>query len=104
MKRKLLLGFAVLALVVASAKSYSITLFQASVVAGHELKAGDYTVEVDGAKAIIRGRKESVEDGMKVEENTHKFGATTVRYDLDGGKYRIQSIHLGGTKTTLVFE
>lgn len=104
MTKKLFLGFAVLALAVASAKSYSLTLFQPSLVAGQELKPGTYKLEVDGSKAIIRSGKQSVEARVKVQENGQKYDSTSVRYDHSDGKYRIQEIRLGGTKTLLVFE
>jgi hypothetical protein len=104
MKRRLLLGFAVLALAVASAKSYSVTLFQPATLAGKELKPGTYKVEVDGTKAVVRSGKEAVEAPVKVKENARKFNNTSVRYNVAEGKYRIQEINLGGTKTTLVFE
>ena len=40
---------------------------------------------------------------MKVETAEEKFGSTSVRYQNGDGKYRIQEIRLGGTKTRLVF-
>ncbi len=104
MKKKVLLGFAVFALAVASAKSYSVTLFQASVLAGQELKPGTYSVEVDGTKAVIRAGKRAVEAPVKVHENGTKFNTTQIRYNTAEGKYRIQEIKLGGTKTSLMFE
>jgi len=102
--KKILLGFGVLALAVASAKTYSITLFQPSELAGKELKPGDYKVDVEGAKAVIRGQKTSVEVPVKLEENGKKFDKTSVRFGTADGKYRIREIYLGGTKTSLVFQ
>jgi hypothetical protein len=104
MTKKILLGFGVFALAVASAKTYSITLFQPSELAGKELKPGDYKVEVEGTRAVIRAAKVSVEAPVKVEENGKKFDTTSVQFDTAGGKYRIREIHLGGTKTTLTFQ
>jgi hypothetical protein len=38
-----------------------------------------------------------------VEEGEKKYAATTVRYTIVDGKYRIKEIQLSGTKTVVVF-
>jgi hypothetical protein len=101
--QKLILGFAVAALAVASAETYRVTLFQPTVVQGTELKAGDYRVDVKDAKVVIAAGKQSVEAPVKVENGDQKFGSTSVRYATENGKYAIQEIRLGGTKTKLIF-
>ena len=53
MTKRLLVVFALLGLAVASAKQYSLTLFQPSVLGSTEFKAGDYKVEVTGDKVVI---------------------------------------------------
>jgi hypothetical protein len=73
-------------------------------VAGTELKAGDYRVNVANDKVVITNGKQSVESAVKVEETGSKFGSTTVRYANGEGKSRIQEIRLGGTKLKLVFD
>ena len=88
---------------IASAKSYNVTFFQPTIVGGEELKPGDYKVEVLDSKAVIRSGKLSVETPIKVENSDEKFNSTSVRYQNGDGKYRIQEIRLGGTKTKLVF-
>ena len=104
MLNKLVLVTGVLALsAMASAKSYSVTLFQPSVVAGAELKPGDYKVDLKDSKAVITNGKQKVEAEVKVESAPEKFGATSVKYQNGDGKYRIQEIRLGGTNTKLVF-
>jgi len=100
--KKLLLAFAVFALAVASAKTYNLTLFQPSVLNGTELKAGDYKLDVQDQKIVIRSGKKSVEAAVKVETGEQKFPATTVRYANNGGKYHIQEIRVGGTNIKLV--
>src|SRR5262245_35817129 len=103
MFRKFVLVFAVLALAVASAETYKVTLFQPSVVKGRELKAGDYRLNVSDQKVVIVSGKNSVEVPVKVENGDQKYGATTVRYANEGGRYTIAEIRLGGTKTKLIF-
>ena len=104
MVRTFLLSFAILAVsAVASAKSYSVTLFQASVVGGAELQPGEYRLDLNESKVTIRNGKKSAEATVKVESVDQKFPATSVRYQNGDGKYRIQEIRLGGTTTNLVF-
>jgi hypothetical protein len=101
---RLMLSFGTLALAIASAaSSYHFSLFQPSVVAGTELKPGDYKVQLNGDKAIIKAGKQTVEAAVKVETGTEKFSETSVRFDTANGKMKVQEIRLGGTNTKLVF-
>jgi hypothetical protein len=90
------------ALAVASAKTYSVTLFQDSVLAGTELKAGDYRLDLTDSKIVVKSGKKVVESPVKVETGDTKFSATTVRYANSEGKFRIQEIRLGGTNLRLI--
>jgi len=101
--RKLILLFGFLGLAVASAKSYSLTLFETATVAGKQLPPGEYKVEVVNDKAVLRNGKIDAEAPVKVEDGQTKYPTTTVRLARDGDTARIQEIHLGGTKTRLVF-
>jgi hypothetical protein len=86
-----------------AAKPYEVILNNPAQVSGTELKPGAYSVEIAGDKAMIHGKTQSVEVSVKVQEGDQKFSATTVRYSMVEGKYRIDEIHLRGTKTKLVF-
>lgn len=101
--KRLLLVFAIAGLAVASAKSYSLSLFQPATVGGTELQPGSYKVEVLDQKAVIQGGKVRSEAPVKVENGTVKYAATTVRFGKDGDKLRIEEIRLGGTNTRLLF-
>ncbi len=97
--------FATFALAVAGAKSgYDVTFFQPSIVAGTELKPGDYKVEVDGDKATITHGKNTVQAAVKVENGDEKYPKTLIRYNNADGKYHLTEIKLGGTHTKLVFD
>lgn len=50
---KIALLVVTLALPIACATRYRITLFQPSVVAGTELKPGEYRLELDGTKVVL---------------------------------------------------
>lgn len=106
MAKKLILIFLLLALaVVASAKTYTVTLFQPAVVAGTELKAGEYKLTLSNDnKVVFNNGKDLVESAVKVEQADTKYNATTVRLGSDNGKTKVQEIRLGGTKMRLVFD
>jgi len=101
--RKLILLFAIVGLAVASAKSYTLRLFETATVAGKELPPGEYKVEVVNQKAILRNGKIDAEVPVKVEDGNTRYDTTTVRLGKDGGTARIEEIRLGGTRTRLVF-
>jgi hypothetical protein len=103
--RKVLPLFVVLAgVAVAGARSYTVSLTKPNMLGTTELKPGDYKIEVDGDKAILRQGKTQTESPVKVEEVDTKFSSNVVRY-VNGadGKLHIQEIRLGGTRTKLVF-
>lgn len=100
---KLFALFLSIGLMVASAATYNVTFFQPSVVAGTELKAGDYKVTIDGDKAIISMGKQKVEASAKMETVDSKFSSTSVRYTTEDGKMKIQEIRIGGTNQKVVF-
>ena len=85
-----------------AATTYHITLLKPSVVAGKELKPGDYKIEVDNDKAVISRGKTTVEAKVKTEAADKKYNSTTIRYEMEGDKYKVQEIGIGGTKTKLV--
>ena len=87
---------------IAQAATYHVTLLKPSVVAGKELKPGDYTIKVDNDNAVISHGKTSVETKVKTESADRKYDSTTIRYEMDGDKYKVQEIGIGGTKTKLV--
>ena len=102
MLKKFILAFTILALAVASAATYKVTL-QPSVVNGTELKEGDYRLIVQTDKVTIVNGKQSIEVPVKIENVTRTYDSTVVRYSQEGGKSSISEIRLGGTKTKLVF-
>ena len=104
MFKKLVLAFAVLSIAAAGAATgYKITITQAAVVKGNQLKAGDYRLNVEESKVTIANGKESVEIPVQVENNDQKFDRTAIRYTEEGGKQNITEIRISGTKTKLVF-
>ena len=87
---------------VGQAATYHVTLLKPTVVAGHELKPGDYKLEVNNDTAVISHGNVSVETKVKTADAGKKFDSTTVKYTLDGEKYKLQEIGIGGSKTRLI--
>lgn len=101
MKKLAILLFTV-ALCVGAAKTYRITLYQPTVVNGTELKPGDYNLDLNGEKMIIRQGKVAAEAAVKPEENGDKYSSTSVRYAVRDGKNHLVEVRLGGTNTKLI--
>lgn len=102
MKKLFVLFAAAMSLVWAGAVSSKVTLFQDSYLNGVELKSGDYKLEVEGDKLVLKNGKTKAEASVKSEEAESKFSSTSIRYKNGDGKYRITEIRVGGTKTKLI--
>jgi hypothetical protein len=103
MRIRLLLAVLAAGLAVAATKTYSIDLFQSTMLGNTELAPGQYTVEVVDQKAIVRNGRIHGEAPVKMEEADMKYTRTSVVLLNSGGQMHIQEIHVGGTKTKLVF-
>ena len=101
------LAFATLALAVASAapNTYHFTLTDSAWVGSTQLKAGDYKIEIDGNKAVIKsGKKDVAEVPVKVEQADHKAASSEVFMHNDNNKQEVQEIRIGGTTTRIVLQ
>ena len=90
---------ATLALGIAHAAPYGVTLFANLSVGKTQLKAGDYTVEMIGDKAVFKCGKKTVEVQATVEKNEEMFTSTI----LLSQHAQLQEIDLGGTQDRIVF-
>jgi hypothetical protein len=104
MLKKFVLAFGILALAVAGAENYKVTLSQPSTVKGNDLKAGEYRLNVENTKCTLVIGKKTVEVPVKIETVEKKFDTTAIRYQGAAGKQSITEIRIGGTKTKLVFD
>ena len=103
MTKQFVIAFAALALSVASAETFKVTLAQPSVVKGTELKAGDYQFNVKDNTVIIANGKQKVEVPVKVDTADKKFAGTKLLFSTENGKYLLQEVQVGGSRTKLVF-
>ena len=105
MTKKIIFVLFILALAVAlGASNYNLNLAKPAVINGTELKSGDYKVELNGDKAIIKNGKSSVEAEVNVETLPAKTYQSTACCLAEDGKYRLQEIRLGGTNLKLTFK
>ena len=104
MKKAMLLVCVAAGMALAGTKTYDITLYEPATVGNTQLKAGDYQLQVNGDKAIMKHGKEIVEANAKVETADAKNPSTTVNFDTTGGKRTLQKIRLGGTHMTVVLD
>jgi len=106
MKQTLILTMVTLAVtaIAGAATTYKVKIADPVTIDGKVLKAGEYKVEVNDTNAVIRNGKDSTEVKVRTESNSRKFDATTVRYTKDGGSNKLEEIHIGGTKTKLIFD
>ena len=70
-----------------------------------DLKAGQYTLRVEGSQAIFTEARgsESFTVPVKIEKNNRKFGQTSVDMNSENGRENIREIDLGGSTTKLEF-
>lgn len=107
MKIKFLIGFAVVALSLVSAKSYEITVDSVATIGSLQLQPGDYRVSLNGANAKFTevNTGKSVEAPVTVESNGKaKFDTTALESEKVNGTTKINEIDLGGTATKLKFQ
>ena len=94
--------FLLAALATANAKTYYVDLLEPSVVAGTELKAGIYQIDVMDSSIVIKGGKTPITVPATLEKAGAKYSTTSVRYDVSGGKREIKQIKLGNTNLKVV--
>jgi len=105
-KPLLMAGMLTLAsLVFASAKTYPIEIESAARAGNVQLAKGDYTVQVEGDKAVfIDQHHKTISVPVKLDAGSgKKFEYTSVETTQKDGTEVIQLIHLGGATTTLEF-
>ncbi len=89
-----------LALGIASAASpYAVTLSDTFSVGKTELKAGDYTVEMQGDKAIFKTGKKTIQVPATMAKSDVEFPATL----FVSQRSKLKEIDLGGTSDKIVF-
>jgi len=106
MKKLFTVGIlALCSLTLAFAKNYELTLSSTTKVGNIQLKPGQYTLKVEGTKAIftfIDTAKQFTTD-VKIQATDTKFETTKVDASKQNGVDIVKDIELGGSKTRLQF-
>lgn len=99
MKTKLMLCAVTLSLAVANAAGgYNVTLSSPVWVGSTELKAGEYTVMMSGAKVVFKKGKQVVEAPATLAQAGKKYSSTTT-LSKDS---KLEEIDLGGTTSKIL--
>jgi hypothetical protein len=93
--------FATLALGISQAAPYDITVFDTVAVGSAQLKAGDYTVEMQGDKAVftLKSTKKVTEIPATMAKSDSTFTSTV----FISQHAKLKEIDLGGTQDKIVF-
>ena len=101
MVKNFLLGFAFIALAVASAAGgYNVTFYQPVTINGSQLKPGDYKLELKDKTVVLKQGKTVTEAPVTIENDSQKYQRTAVR--INGAQ--VEEIRIGGTSTRVVFD
>ena len=96
---------ALMSVLLASAKSYTITISDPASAGSVQLKAGEYGLKLDGTQVVLIDKAgKQIETTAKVEAAEHKFDQTSISISKADGANRIISIQLGGSTNRVVFE
>lgn len=92
-------------LIFAGTKSYPVTILGPTKVGSVELAKGQYTLQVDGDKAIFTdSHRKTVSVPVKLQNGTgKKYEFTSVEATQKDGGEAIKLIHLAGSTTTVEF-
>lgn len=90
---------------IASAKTYDITLSDATMVGTTQLQPGEYKLKVEGSQVVFTDVQSSktFTASVKVQNANRKFNETSVETTHQGDMNHISAIDLGGSTTQLAF-
>ena len=101
MTKKLLFSFGTVAVASAfAASSYSVTLFDESVLDGKSLTPGQYKMQVNDDGIVLKHNKDVTKVPAKTEFADKKFSSTSVLYN---DQHQMTGIQIGGTNKKIVF-
>ena len=83
----------------AAGSTYKVNILEDTTVAGKQVKAGDYKVQVENNTAVFKRGKETIEVSAHTEEAKSKYSGTQIQYVNNA----IREIHVGGSTTKIVF-
>ena len=101
--RVLIIGL--LAVSIASAETYKFHIADKVQAGQSQLKPGNYLLDVDGTKAVLKDNKgNTIDVKAKAEQVPSRAKATMIGVSHDNGVTRLTSVLLAGTSVRVVFE
>ena len=97
MKKMIFAFAAVMTMAVASASTHTITFYEKANLNGAEFAPGQYRMEINGDKLMIKNGKKTIEAPVTVSNQEQKYANSSVRFKTAEGKNTIQEIRVGGT-------
>ncbi|HUA85715.1 MAG TPA: hypothetical protein VMB85_17765 [Bryobacteraceae bacterium] len=103
MKNVMLIGLTLTMMAFAAAKSFHVTFDNNAWIGTSEVKAGNYKIQIEGDKAILKSGTTVIEIPAKLESATHKFPTNGVVMNTIHNKQEVEEIQIGGTNERIVF-
>jgi len=102
---KRFMAIAALTVLIAAAKSYTITISDSGKAGDVDLKAGEYSLKIDGSQVVLTDQNgNQIAATARVETADQKFEHTSIFTTKSDGINRILSVGIGGTRNRIVFE
>jgi hypothetical protein len=87
------------------AKTYTFSVPNSTQAGTAQLKAGQYSLKVDGSQVVLMDeRGHRIDTNAKIETTGQKAAATAVSISTANGASRIEWIELGGSNSRVVFQ
>jgi len=105
MRKTWLLALLLAGFSVASAKTYSITIYDRCLAGNVQVQPGDYRLKLEGTTAVFTNQDtgKSFQANVSVQNVPRKFDETAIDMTKVAGEERIEEIHLGGTRMDIKF-
>ena len=87
-----------------AASTHHMTVNNPLWINGHELKPGDYKLQVEGSNVMIKGNDTDLQIPAKVQTAAEKYPHTSLRSESVNGKQLLEEVDLGGTKTSILLQ
>ncbi len=103
MKKVTLAGLTLAVAAFAASNTFHVTFDSAAWIGTFEVKPGNYKIQIEGDKAILKSGKNVIEVPAKLESAEHKFQTNSVVINTIDHKQKVEEIQIGGTNERIVF-
>jgi hypothetical protein len=103
MKKATLAGLTLALAAFAASNTFHVTFDSAAWIGTSEVKPGNYKIQIEGDKAVLKSGKNVIEAPAKLETANHKFQTSGVVLNTVNNKPTVEEIQIGGTNERIVF-